>query len=184
VPWFRKPKSPPKLAEYGLRLVRTADHDSGRLTAVWQQGGLDLSSEERLRLFYEFTLFYLHLTDRFVAEHLPDKREQIMNTVMYVAWYDSLARSVAAPISDDPTDPDTAESWRGFTEDLHLRHQLFADYVWEGAIDDAEGTLFWEFARFVSRSFGRPDDFFFVSHAGMAMEGCIRELNWGDLVSV
>lgn len=144
--------------------MRIADRDSATLAGLWGQSGLELDWKQRLNVLYEFTLFYLHITDLFVAQHAPRQREGIIDAVTYAAWDAHLTRAVAEPIPRDLTDPDTAENWKLFAEDLQLRHQLLANYVWERDDNPAnpDGTLIWEFAKFRSRSVGRPEHLLFV----------------------
>jgi hypothetical protein len=173
------PGPPSNFSDYAMNLMQIAERDAVRLVNCWQADNLQLDSEQRLNLFYEFTLFYLHLSDRYVAEHGASRREEVMATVSNMAWYSYLSSSVAESLPDDlASDPAIIENWRGFLQDLQLRHQMYERYVWLPAQDtDPSGTLIWEFAIMVARLFGRPDDRVAVTCILSATEGSLADLN-------
>jgi len=182
--WFRKPATTEPYSRYGVHLVTVAAGDAARVADSWHAGGIDLDWQQKFQVLYELVLYYLHITDRYVAQHRPGQRQRIMDAVTGAAWYAWLTRSVVKPIPEDLSDPATVENFRGFTEDLHLRHELYAPYVWERADDpdNFEGTLFWEFPKFVSRSLGYPDDLITIMGVQMAMLNSLEFLNSAQLL--
>ena len=174
----------PDLVAYGANIVRVADGDTARVAEAWHAAGLDIDWQQKLHILYEFTLYYLHITDRFVAGQVPAKREEIMQAVTSAAWYAHLVRTVKQIPDDLAGDPAVAENWRGFCEDLQLRHQLLGQWVWERADDpqNQEGTLGWEFAKFLGRTFDRPEDIVIIMGVQLSMMGSLAELNSKQLI--
>jgi hypothetical protein len=174
------PATPRNLIEYAMHLMGIADRDTTRLVDCWQVNDLTIDWEKRLMVLREFTLFYIHMTDRYVAGQGFNRRQEVMAAVNSVAWYSYLGRSVAEPLPDDLTsDPAIAENWRGFLEDLQLRHRIYGSYPSERVDDpgNPEGTFIWEFGKLLALLVGRSDDVRAITCVLSAMDGSLADLD-------
>jgi hypothetical protein len=177
---------PPKvITEYTTNLMRLAERDMNRLDACWRGLGLALDWQQRLSALYEFTLFYLQVTDRYMAEYAPKVRDLVVSGITSIAWLSYLSRSVAEPLPEDlESDPAIKENWIGFQQDVQLRRLAYGTARWAQASDpvNTPGTLLWEFGRLVARAFDRPDDEAAIRCVVSAMDGTMAELGIAQLI--
>lgn len=180
------PTGPPKvIIDYTTDLMRLAEHDMNRLDACWRTLGLTLDWQQRLSALYEFVLFYLHVTDRYMAEYAPEYRDLTVSGITSIAWLSYLSRSVAEPLPVDlESDPAIKENWIGFQQDVQLRHLAYGGARWAQAGDpvNSSGTLLWEFGRLVARAFNRPDDEAAIKCVVSAMDGTMTDLDIARLI--
>lgn len=110
------PSGPPKIViDYTAGLMRLAERDMNQLDACWREIGLTLDWQQRLQALYKFVLFYLHVTDRYMAQYAPKFRDLVVSGITSIAWLSYLSRSVAEPLPDDlESDPAIKENWVGF----------------------------------------------------------------------
>ena len=165
--------------------MRLAERDMNRLDACWRDLGLTLDWQQRLHAPYEFVLFYLHVTDRYMTEYAPKYRSLVVSGITSIVWLSYLSRSVAEPLPDDlESDPAIKENWIGFQQDVGLRKLAYGDARWAKTSDpvNTSGTLLWEFSRFVARAFDRPDDEAAARCVVSAMDGTMTDLNIARLI--
>jgi hypothetical protein len=180
------PTGPPKVTiDYTADLMQLAERDMNRLDACWRGLGLTLDWQQRLSALYEFVLFYLQITDRYVAEYAPEFRSLVLSGITSISWLSYLSRSVAEPLPDDlESDPAIKENWIGFQQDVQLRKLAYGGARWAQAGDpvNTSGTLLWEFGRLVARAFNRPDDEAAIRCVVSAMDGTMTDLDIARLI--
>lgn len=134
-----------------------------------------LSHIEWFKVFFEFTYFYLHLTDRFAFGHMDEERRGSLMTGLEEICITFAVDVVCEGWPEDMKEKIKEESMGNF----YISMEEYSKYKkWFPEKDEgAKDTLFWEFGKTIAKLAGRENDIIYIIACPEIVTNSLKDLD-------